>query len=128
GIWVKSGGSWSHPAADSGFSRGDSVSWVPGSSTVWVYDKGPLSGPGGLWKSTNSGTTFTKYCAPPSQTVSQLSGYLAASPTDTANVYVSLDSGLYKVGTSTCRWPTPLLFTPTQPRPLAQVSTGTVCA
>ncbi|TMK77981.1 MAG: hypothetical protein E6G47_10420 [Actinobacteria bacterium] len=121
GIWRESGGAWSKVLGSTTFAGGTpSVSWVHGSNLVYVYD-----GSSGLWVSQNSGVTWSLAWAQTSS--ASLSGYVAPDPTNPSLVYVSVDSGLYRI-TNANATPEVALLTVTSPGSLATEASGAVWA
>jgi hypothetical protein len=95
GIWREAGGSWgTKPVlANSSFAGGvPAVTWVHGSNLVYVYDRNS-----GLWLSKDYGKTWGAAPIWATKTVNPMSGYVSADPTLPSRVYVSVDSGLYRI-------------------------------
>jgi hypothetical protein len=100
GVWekvIKKGGVWTHVLTRSTFGSNLQISWPHGSSDIYVYD--PATGE--LWISANYGRDWGT--APiwtlPSPT--KVSGFVGADPTGPTTVYVSTDTGLYKLTNTT---------------------------
>ncbi len=119
GIWRESNSAWTKVLANTTFAGNTpSVSWVHGSNLVYVYDRNT-----GLWLSQNSGVTWSLIW---SQTSSVgLSGYVSADPTDPTRVYVSVDSGLYRI-TNANATPQATLLSVTSPGTIATEASGAV--
>lgn len=96
GVWRKAGGAWTQVStaamgADSEDSKAASLSWVPDSSVVYLYD--PTSG---VWRSNDDGRTWTRIWD--RRSGGWMTGYVAADPTDPSRVYVSVGSdGVYLI-------------------------------
>jgi hypothetical protein len=95
GVWRKQSGVWTKVSATamsvSSLNRAASFSWATGSSTAFLYD--PATG---VWRSNDTGRTWTKIWAKPSN--NDLTGYLAADPARSNELYVSVAfDGVYRL-------------------------------
>jgi hypothetical protein len=99
GIWRKVGGTWTKvngvAMATGQPSRGASLAWAPGSSTVFLFDH-----ESGIWRSGDRGRTWTKIWNIHSSVSG--TGYLALDPTSPGRLYVSAaGSGLWRIDGAT---------------------------
>ena len=91
GIWRKAAGTWTRVNTAVVGGAQSSFSWIPGSSTVYLYDHST-----GVWRSTDAGQNWTEIWVQHSP--EDMTGYVAADPTDPSRLYVSVDAaGIYRL-------------------------------
>lgn len=95
GIWRRVGaGAWSLVGAPamsgSQLSKAAVFSWPHATPYVFLYDRAT-----GVWRSTNYGANWTQIWASPSD--QEMTGYVAASPSDPSILWVSKLNSLYKL-------------------------------
>jgi len=111
GIWRKVGGTWAKvngvAMATWQPSRGASLAWAPGSSTIFLFDH-----ESGVWRSSDRGMTWTKIWTIHSSVSG--TGYLAIDPTAPGRLYVSAAaSGVWRIDGATTGSVTAGTLTPT---------------
>jgi hypothetical protein len=98
GLWRKVAGSWTKvgPAGSAvQATKSASLSWIPGSPYVYLYDR-----PTGVWRSSNYGQTWSQIWSHPSD--AEHTGYVAADPQNADVLYASAADGLSRLtGAST---------------------------
>ncbi|MDR6553898.1 fibronectin type III domain-containing protein [Paenibacillus qinlingensis] len=97
GIWRKASGTWTQVASPSSVmgaqtTKTATLTWVNGSSLVYLYDRHT-----GVWRSNDSGVTWTKIWAKTATTVEDMRGFVAADPSLPSRIYVSAYDGLYRL-------------------------------
>jgi hypothetical protein len=95
GVYRLAGGQWTMvlPASSGAGAKGldkEDMTWVPGTSTVFRYD--PASG---AWRSLDAGLTWQQIWK--QQSRDRGTGFLAAVPTDPTVLWVSTQSGLFRL-------------------------------
>lgn len=99
GVWRKVGSTWTKvngvAMSTSQPSRGASIAWPAGSTSVYLFDR-----ESGVWRSGDNGRTWTKIWSVTSS--SAMTGYLAVDPAAPGRLFVSIDgAGLFRIDGAT---------------------------